>query len=66
MSTSKAPTKSPYQDNIEKARLLRGYGGVNGCDYILFKGHSRGCKIAECDKYAKGPRIRRGDYKWKG
>lgn len=36
----------------------RGYDGLNGCDYIVFKGHSRGCKVEECDQYEKGPRER--------
>lgn len=24
---------------------------TGSCDYILIEGHSRGCKISECDKY---------------
>lgn len=31
----------------------------NGCDYIEFIGHSRGCPVEECDKYEKKPRKRR-------
>ena len=29
----------------------------NGCDFILIKGHSRGCPVEECDRYEKGKRI---------
>lgn len=28
------------------------------CDYILFAGESRKCKISECDKHRKGKRKR--------
>lgn len=32
---------------------------VNGCDYIEHNdGHSRGCKVEDCDKYVKGKRLR--------
>lgn len=30
---------------------------VNGCDYIEYVGHSRGCSVEDCDKYVNGPRI---------
>lgn len=30
--------------------------GVNICDYIEIKKHSRGCSVEDCDKYVKGPR----------
>lgn len=107
MTKGKTSAKSPYQDEIEKARRLRdsgmdvcqiaerfgrpyrtvygwvrdvrtekesnehnadrhlcrtcryrGYGGLNGCDYIVFKGHSRGCKVEECSRYERGARKR--------
>lgn len=29
---------------------------VNGCDYILMEGHSRGCDVEDCDRYIKGKR----------
>ena len=29
---------------------------MNGCDYILIEGHSRGCSVEECDRYIKGKR----------
>lgn len=28
----------------------------NGCDYIEFTGHSRGCSVEECDKHEKKTR----------
>lgn len=31
----------------------------NGCDYIEFAGHSRGCPVEEYDKYEKKPRKKR-------
>ena len=30
---------------------------LNGCDYILIAGHSRGCPVKECDKYEEGKRV---------
>ena len=44
----------------------RGNKIVNGCDYIENVRHSRGCKIAECDQYVKGPRIKSYRKKYKG
>lgn len=35
-----------------------GTSSQNGCNYILAAGHSRGCKVADCDKYIKGKQIR--------
>lgn len=32
---------------------------VNGCDYIELEGHSRGCDVENCDKYARGKRMKR-------
>lgn len=107
MTKGKTSAKSPYQDEIEKARRLRdsgmdihqiadrfgrpyrtvygwvrnvrteevikgcnadrhlcrtcryrGASGLNGCDYILFEGHSRGCKVEECSRYERGARKR--------
>ena len=37
----------------------RGYGIKNGCDYILLKGHSRGCSVEECNKYVEEDRVKR-------
>ena len=31
---------------------------VNGCDYTLITGHSRGCSVKDCDRYEKGPKIK--------
>lgn len=39
-----------------KTCRYRGYGGMNGCDYMYLVGHSRGCKAEECNKYVKGQR----------
>lgn len=40
----------------------RGSGGANtsqnGCNYILVEGHSRGCKIEDCNCYIKGKQIK--------
>lgn len=33
--------------------------GKNGCDYIEFVGHSRGCKVADCTVYERGKREKR-------
>lgn len=30
-----------------------------GCDYIEIAGHSRGCAVADCDRYVKGKRMER-------
>lgn len=40
-----------------KTCKFRGDGRLNGCDYILIKGHSRGCKAENCTVYEKGARI---------
>ena len=32
---------------------------VNGCDYILIAGHSRGCNVEDCVKYEKGVRLKK-------
>ena len=31
---------------------------ISFCGYILEEGHSRGCKISECDKYKSGKKTR--------
>lgn len=30
-----------------------------GCDYLDLAGHSRGCSVADCDKYEKGDRMKK-------
>ena len=31
---------------------------VNGCDYIEFAKHSRGCAVEDCDRYVRGRRLK--------
>lgn len=39
--------------------IYRGWAsGMSVCEYILVKGHSRGCDISKCDKYKSGVRSR--------
>lgn len=60
--TSK-PTTNKFEKGHNKNRALcrtciyraRDFG-VNTCDYIEIRGHSRGCSVEDCDKYVKGPR----------
>lgn len=30
----------------------------NGCNYILVEGHSRGCKVEDCNRYIKGKQVK--------
>ena len=32
---------------------------LNSCDYIELMEHSRSCPVEDCDKYIKGPRLRK-------
>ena len=40
--------------------------GGNGCNFILIEGHSRGTKIADCNRYIKGRRIQLRAYGRRG
>ena len=31
---------------------------VNGCDYIEYAKHSRGCDVEDCDRYVRGKRLK--------
>lgn len=31
---------------------------VNGCDYIEYAKHSRGCDVEDCDRYVRGRRLK--------
>lgn len=31
---------------------------VNGCDYIKYAKHSRGCDVEDCDRYLRGRRLK--------
>ena len=31
---------------------------VNGCDYIEYARHSRGCDVEDCDRYVRGRRLK--------
>ena len=31
---------------------------VNGCDYIEYAKHSRGCDVEDCDRYVRGKRMK--------
>lgn len=33
-------------------------GYYTTCDYIEITGHSRGCKVEECDKYERGKKLK--------
>lgn len=35
----------------------RGRKGINGCDYLQVEGHSRGCRVEDCDRYIKGDKL---------
>lgn len=54
------PVNAEPEDNTDghlcKTCKYRGKG-VNGCDYIILEGHSRGCTADRCTVYKKGPRL---------
>lgn len=40
-------------------RLTHNFVSIsNGCNYILIEGHSRGCKVEDCNVFVKGRAIR--------
>lgn len=46
-----------HKDCAYRMRLAPSGGGKTQiCAYCMYTGHTRGCKISECDKYVKGKR----------
>lgn len=66
---NRKPTKKTKKDGKNwdrhkcKSCIYRSNGSLKGkgarCEYILFTGKSRGCEVHDCNKYKKGPRLRK-------
>ena len=49
-------THCKHRDCVYR-NYIRGEG-ISFCGYILEEGHSRGCKISQCDKYKPGKKTK--------